>query len=261
MPNFLSLQQLQERVPAAFAIHPHPRVSNKYTFLPTTRIVQDMTEQKWYPVAAWQQFVKNISYEGFQRHLIRFRSGTDPYTIEDVSLEAVLQNGHNGFTALNLYVAVHINSENITTIVPDQLLKKVRVVHRGYSSQEIHNTLNEYVSLLPTIKKIITQLKGITLSEKQCNEFAKQAADLRWKHSKSTVPIEHLLSRNDTRIHENDLWSIFKVVSSNLLKGGVKMKTPSGRKRKTRKLKSIQKYISVTKSMWDIALKFSEQVA
>ena len=68
--NFLSQEQLQKAVPAAFATMPVKDVSRHYTFVPTSNIVQDLNKLGWLPVKAVQQKTKGDADS--MKHTIRF---------------------------------------------------------------------------------------------------------------------------------------------------------------------------------------------
>ena len=68
----LSNEDLQNLAPSIFASQPVADVSDRYSFLPTSSILDGMRDHGWMPVRAEQQHVRTAARQGFQKHLIRF---------------------------------------------------------------------------------------------------------------------------------------------------------------------------------------------
>jgi hypothetical protein len=99
----LSLDELRERCPVIFADQPSSNVTDKYTHIPTNRVVEDMMQLGWNPINAQQ--VKARKNLGFQKHVVVFRNenllikGQDG---DDSYVQLLLTNSHDGKNHLNL---------------------------------------------------------------------------------------------------------------------------------------------------------------
>ena len=69
----LSQEILRSQAPSIFASGPMAGVSDRYTFVPTARIVSGLGEHDWVPVDVEEQRIRNEARRGFQKHMIRFR--------------------------------------------------------------------------------------------------------------------------------------------------------------------------------------------
>ena len=72
--NPLTQQDLKRIAPSIFTTQPSYKVSSKYSFIPTTRILEDLNKLGWEPFDASQR--KSITQKDsmFTKHLIRFRN-------------------------------------------------------------------------------------------------------------------------------------------------------------------------------------------
>ena len=92
----LSLETLRREAPSIYAHGPMAGVSSRYTFVPTTQIVEGLREHNWVPVLAEQQRIRTEARRGFQKHLIRFRRAEQMQTLDEWNVELVLVNSHDG---------------------------------------------------------------------------------------------------------------------------------------------------------------------
>ena len=84
--NFKSTEELKSIAPSIFTTTPSKGVSEKYTHIPTSKIIEDMELLGWNVVDAKE--VKSRKNIGFQKHLVVFRNN------DVVSLQIrTIQNG------------------------------------------------------------------------------------------------------------------------------------------------------------------------
>jgi hypothetical protein len=57
--------------PSVFASQPIEGVSERYSFLPTSSILNGMRENGWVPVRAQEQSIRTEARRGFQKHIMR----------------------------------------------------------------------------------------------------------------------------------------------------------------------------------------------
>ena len=87
----------KENHPAIFAEQAASTVSDKYTFIPTTRILGVLENEGWIPTEATQVNSHQEGNKQFAKHLIRLRrdEAIKPEVDKTVP-EIVLFNSHNG---------------------------------------------------------------------------------------------------------------------------------------------------------------------
>ncbi len=58
----LTIQDLKNNAPSIFTTEPSYKVSQKYSFIPTTRIVEDLNKLGWEPYEASQRKSRNSKF-------------------------------------------------------------------------------------------------------------------------------------------------------------------------------------------------------
>ncbi len=68
----ISDDEMRRFAPSIFASQPIEGVSGRYSFLPTSSILNGMRENGWVPVRAQEQSIRIEAGRGFQKHVVRF---------------------------------------------------------------------------------------------------------------------------------------------------------------------------------------------
>ncbi len=91
--------QLREVAPSIFATRPHSRVSSRYKFIPTIKVVEHMEKNGLVPVSATQLRSRDPENRLTTKHIIRFGLPEDRrrrLILNDTVPEIILLNAHNG---------------------------------------------------------------------------------------------------------------------------------------------------------------------
>jgi Domain of unknown function (DUF932) len=94
----LSLEAIRERAPAVFAPSAHERMSLKYTFIPTERILTRLMSAEFVPVEARQTQARSAS-PLHARHIVRLRRRFETVQLMGSAPEVVFLNSHDGSSA------------------------------------------------------------------------------------------------------------------------------------------------------------------
>ena len=98
----------KENHPAIFSEKAASTVSDKYTFIPTTRILGILEDEGWIPTSASQVNSHKEGNKQFAKHLIRLRR--DEAIMPEVNKtipEIVLFNSHNGKSNYDLRMGLY----------------------------------------------------------------------------------------------------------------------------------------------------------
>src|ERR1700686_5558041 len=68
----ISDDEIRRFAPSVFASQPIEGVSERYSFLPTSSILNGMRGNGWVPVRAQEQSIRTEARRGFQKHVFRF---------------------------------------------------------------------------------------------------------------------------------------------------------------------------------------------
>jgi hypothetical protein len=69
----LTMDELRNRVPSAFAASKHESRSTRYTYIPTVNVIEGLMREGFQPTAAVQGTSRVEGKENFTKHMIRFR--------------------------------------------------------------------------------------------------------------------------------------------------------------------------------------------
>jgi hypothetical protein len=257
--EFLTNEQVKRIAPSVFTATAASHVSQHYTHIPTSVIVDDMKQLGWQVVDAKE--VKARKGVGFQKHLIVFRNpevvinGTDG---DDVFPQILLTNSHDGKNAFTFTAGLfRMVCENGLVISTEQF-EDVKMRHLGYTFEELQVKIREMVERLPLTVESMNKMKSIQLNEKQAVEFALKALATRFNEDEMkriTVDAKELLKPVRKEDEGSDLWSIFNVVQEKILDGDFNY-VAGNRSRKARRIKNFNQDLKINKELFAVAAKY-----
>ncbi len=252
--NGISLDRLRAFAPAVFAEAKHTKTSDKYRFIPTFNVVQALQEQKWVPVMAQVQAIRDGSRNGFQKHLVKFQPAAevgkrerliaenraagmrDPLHPEGwraqggygVVPELVLTNAHDGSSAYvlraGMFRLVCLNG----LVVSEAQFASIHVAHRGGMQvvNEVVDGSQKLIEQLPRMVEKVGEYKAIQLDRPEQEAFA--AAALVARYGQEEVAKREMDGRSLLHVwreadRDNTLWNTMNRVQENLVKGRVRV--------------------------------------
>ena len=127
----MTIQDIKSIAPAIFSTSADPKMSNKYSFVPTIELMENFTNEGW-ELSSVRQNGKGI----YGVHEIRFRNGELP-AVGDTLVEAIVRNSHNGMTTLNvgagLFRLVCSNGLTVATSTAEQF----NIRHTGFNPDDV----------------------------------------------------------------------------------------------------------------------------
>jgi len=250
----LTLDSLRGSVPSMFSEQADPACSDRYSFIPTTRIVDLLQEDGWLPWKAQQVNSRTPERKSYARHLIRFKredSTLDDGT-SDMFPEILLINAHDGkskyLMKAGLFRMICANG----MVVCDNDFGEIRIKHIGFSDNDVYDASQKFTKNISRISDVVDNWTNTPLQQGDTMKFAREAARLRWEDTGDYTAGNLLLRRRSADTTKN-LWGCFQVVQENLLEGGFK---PDGQTRAARKITSIQKDVELNSQLWELGTKY-----
>lgn len=260
--DVLTQEKIQEIAPAVYHKEKHLRTSNRYTFIPTDRVVADLKEAHWHPVHAETVHARKQSIE-HAKHLIRFRSDSDlgikhDKTGDVIIPELVITNSHDGKNAFRAHIGIFRMVCSNGLLVADGVMggyQSMRVTHKGYDEKTvitmIHHTLDGFSKVL----KSIDNYRSVAMTETEQLEMAQKAIDIRWQYDFTRpegISPEMFLERRRDEDAENTLWNTYNVIQENMFRGGISAINDNGRRITTRPIKNIRENLRFNKAVWNL---------
>jgi hypothetical protein len=247
---------LRAQAPSIFSPGPMAGLSDRYTFVPTTEIVQALRERQWVPVWVEQQRVRKEQRRGFQKHLVRFRRQEQMDTLDEWNPELVLTNSHDALCAYALRVGIFRRICSNGLVVSDESFEAIRFRHAGLQPEAVVQASFRILDFVPKLGGLIERFRNRLLTDRECLDFAAQALLLRYD-SIEAAPIQPATLLTPRRIEDDarDLWTTFSRLQENLVRGGLSdgQRDRRGRSRSVRSLRGIDSRVSLNKRLWQIA--------
>ena len=247
----LSQDELRDLVPSAFATTQSKNVSNKYTFISTATVLEDMSKLGWEPFNASQRKSRKNEDSMFTKHMIRLRNG-DVGKIGDSIPEVVLTNSHDGRNAFTLHAGLFRMVCSNGLVIADTTFEQVKIKHQWYNFDEIRKIMDGMLEVVPKVITQVQNLNLISLSDEQQIDFASKSLLTRYPKGNENLNVEDLLLPVRQGDRGNELWKIFNVVQEKLVKGGLVFNNKKEKMQKLRPITNIDRRIDVNKKLWEL---------
>lgn len=263
----LSMEQLHQIVPSAFAIQAHESRSERYAFIPTINVIQGMAEAGFLPVAATQGNTRVAGKENFTKHMIRFRSEKHATEVGDSQVEVVLVNSHDGTSSYKLMAGMFRLVCSNGMVVADSLLESINVRHTGNVIPEVIEGAQYIFENAPKVIDAADSWKKIELDPKEQTAFAEVVHSIRFPRDENgetstLVTPAMLLNARRSDDEGNDLWRTFNRVQENATQGFRRwsLNQDTGRRERVtaRAIKSIDGDVKINRALWSLAEKMAE---
>ena len=133
----LSPATLMQSAPSIYAQGPAPGLSRRYTFVPTSEIVEGLEGANWMPVQVEEQRARQIERVGFQKHVIRFRRLEQMATLDEWNVELVLLNSHDAGCAYQIHAGIYRRICSNGLVVSEGGFETLRFRHSGLKTEEV----------------------------------------------------------------------------------------------------------------------------
>jgi len=257
--TFLTKDEMQTKAKAIFAENGAHTTSEKYSHIPTYKVIEDMSLLGWGVVDCKE--IKARKNAGFQKHLVVFRnndlfvSGKDG---DDVFPQILLTNSSDGKNAFTFRAGMfRLVCEN-GLVVSTQDFADLKIRHMGYDFSELQKTINVIVEKLPLTVESMNKFKQTQLIEEQILDFAKKALTVRFgeeEMNRITIDYNEFIKPTRKEDEGNDLWSVFNVVQEKVLEGdfeyGFSTKT-----RKARRIKNFNQDLIINSKLYELATEY-----
>jgi uncharacterized protein DUF932 len=253
----MSNDQLRGAAPSIFATEAWSAMSDRYTFIPTSVIVDQMRAEGFQPFAAMQSRTRIAGKGDFTKHVVRFRylrNGNQPAThaLGVIYPELILTNAHDGGSRYKLdaglFRLVCLNG----LMVSEGQFTQISVRHTG-SADGVINATYEVVEQFPRMIESAAQFGQLRLTEPERKAYATAALALRYDEGEAPVTAEQVMRPRRAEDADGSLWSAFNVAQEHLTQGGLRGRTPgTGRRLHTRPVNGISENARLNKALWTL---------
>ena len=279
----LTMEQLRQRVPSAFAMSAHSSRSDKFAYIRTVDVIEGMMKEGLQPYSAVQGGSRIAGKAEFTKHMIKFRpqGSAVPMILGDTVTEVVLINAHDGTSAYQLSQGV------FRLVCLNGMMKSVgdgdgiRIPHKGNIIDQVIEGSNRILSNSGNVAVTIENWNALQLSAGEQDAFAEAAHTLRFgvpdgdggiKVETPITAAQLLMPRRSEDRQSNgsnwnrpanDLWRTLNVVQENSIKGGLSARAPRteegrGRMTTTHAIRGIDQDVKLNRALWQLAERMAE---
>ena len=258
--SFLDKPEIKKRASSVFTSVKGEQTSEKYTHIPTDRVIEDMEKLGWGVVDAKE--VRARKGVGFQKHLVVFRNPNISITGDDgddVFPQILLTNSHDGKNAFTFTAGLFRMVCENGLVIATQEFENLKIRHMGYTFEELQSTITAMVEKLPLTVDSMNKLKQTKLNEAQKEEFAKRALETRFGKEEIqniTIDLRSLLEPTRKEDSGDDIWSVFNVAQEKLIHGMFEYQV-GAKMRKARKIKNFKQDLKVNEELFGLALEYA----
>ena len=254
----ISKEEIKKVAPSVFTKTGASNVSEKYSHIPTERVIDDMQALGWGVVDAKE--IKARKNQGFQKHMLVFAnpeiviSGKDGDTVFP---RILLTNSHDGKNAFSFQAGLFRLVCSNGLVIADEQFGQMKIRHMGYDFETLQTLITEMVEKLPLTVESMNKFKTKQLSQEQKQQFALEALGLRFDTDNKTFNVDEFLTPTRKEDEGNDLWSVFNLVQEKLVHGMVDYRAGS-KQRKARRIKNFQQDVKLNSELYELALAYAQ---
>jgi len=248
----LGRDEIVRHAPSVLAEAAHESRGERYSFIPTIQVLDGLGKEGFQPFEVRQTRVRDQGRREHTKHLVRLRHpSTIEASVQEVP-EIILINSHDGTTSYQL-LAGFFRMVCSNGLIAGDVCNDIRVRHSG---NVVDDVIEGSFRVLEDVKEIgsrIETYKSIILKPEEQSLFATASLQLRWDEGKAPVEAEHLLAPKRWEDNKPDLWTTFNRVQENMIKGGMRGRSATGRRMSTRAVSGVNENVRLNRALWTLA--------
>jgi hypothetical protein len=257
--EFLTKEQIREKADSIFAAKGSSTTSEKYSHIPTHKVIEDMEMLGW-KVSDVKQ-IKARKNAGYQKHLVVFRNPDIAIEGKDgdaVFPQILLTNSSDGKNAFTFRASIFRMVCENGLVIADQDFADMKIRHMGYDFSELQKTITAIVEKLPLTVDSMNKFKQVQLTENQIMEFAQKALETRFgelEMKRITVNYTEFIKPTRKEDEGNGLWEVFNRIQEKVIDGDFEYGY-ANKSRKARRIKNFQQDVKLNSELWELALNY-----
>ena len=250
----LTNEQLKVKAPSLFQDQPYHEVSQKYHFIATIEIIEQLRAESWYPVTVNEAGVRDLEKDGFQQHYVRFQHFSDLINPTSNIVELLLFNSHDRSKSFTISAGIYRYVCSNGLVIADNVFDSYKIKHLGDKENDVINAVNKITQIKPKLLEKISKFESITLNQNEKESFLQSAIPLRFGNHLELDNPNELLKPLRIEDKRDDLYTVLNILQENFLSSKVSGYNKETNRRFTSKqITSISKDVEINKGLWDIA--------
>ena len=246
----LTREELMQHVPSVFSEDKHDSRSERYCYIPTITLLENLQREGFQPFFACQSRVRDPGRREHTKHMLRLRRAGQ---INDQQVpEIIILNSHSGESSFQLLPGI-FRSVCTNSLVCGQSFGEIRVPHRGNVVEKVIEGAYEVLGIFDRVEEKRDAMESLLLPPPAQQAFARAALTYRFGEEHQPVTVSQILTPRRYEDRRDDLWSVFNRCQENLLKGGLPGRTAKGKRSHTRAVNGIDGDVKLNRALWVMA--------
>lgn len=229
---------------------PSPSVSDKYMFIDTKQVVQDMMDLG-FEVADVRRPAFRTKAAAFGVHEVDFRRPEDIGRKDGEAPRLIFINSYDGSRRAQILFGVFRFVCSNGLVVGD-IFQQQKFLHLGDYATQLLEQIRESAALTHQIFERIEVYRQIVLDRAQYLEMARRALALRYPEGELVLDPELVISPRRSSDRGRDLYTVWNVMQENILKGGLPGRQRNGRTRTSSALSNIERSNKLNRELWNL---------
>jgi hypothetical protein len=252
----LTNDELATYVPSIFSEEKHGSRSERYTYIPTITLLDNLRKEGFQPFYACQTRVRDEEKKGHTKHMLRLRR--ENQIIGKEVPEIILLNSHDGSSSYQMIPGM-FRFICANGMVCGDTFGEVRVPHKGDVVGQVIEGAYEVLGIFDKVDEQLDAMKSIQLNRDEQHLFAEASLLYRYGNDEgkpAPITAGKLLQSRRWEDKQDDLWMTFQRVQENMIKGGLTGRDKKGNRTTTRAITGIDGDVKLNRALWMIAEKF-----
>lgn len=264
----LTIDAIRTIAPSAFAETKHESRSDRYSYIPTSAVIEGLMREGFQPFKACQSRSRIEGKSEFTKHLIRFRhTSMVSAQVGDSLPEVVLINSHDGSSAYKLIAGIFRIVCSNGLVVAESTTGSLSVPHKGNVVDKVIEGSFEIIGNSHKALETTREWSNLQLTSGEQEIFAEAAHTLRFADANGEVatPItaSQLLEPRRRDDVDNSLWHTFNRVQENAIRGGLRgwQRDERGRPTRrvsTREVQGIDQDVRLNRALWTLTERMAQ---
>ncbi|EAY4774726.1 DUF945 domain-containing protein [Salmonella enterica] len=246
----LTHEELMQYTPSVFGEDKHASRSDRYSYIPTITLLDNLRREGFEPFFACQSRVRDPGKREHTKHLLRLRRAGQ-ITGQQVP-EIIILNSHDGSSSYQLLPG-YFRQVCTNSLVCGQSLGEIRVPHRGDIVGKVIEGAYEVLGVFDRLEEKREAMQSLLLPPPAQQALAKAALTYRFGEEHQPVTTAQVLTPRRREDYGQDLWTVWNTLQENLLKGGLPGRTAQGKRTHTRAVNGIDGDVRLNRALWVMA--------
>lgn len=246
----LTREELMQVVPSVFGEDKHASRSERYSYIPTITLLENLQREGFQPFFACQTRVRDLSKREHTKHMLRLRRAGQ-ITGQQVP-EIILLNSHDGSSSYQMLPGI-FRSVCTNSLVCGQSFGEIRVPHKGNVVEKVIEGAYEVLGVFDRVEEKRDAMQSLLLPPAAQQAMANAALTYRFGEEHQPVTATQILTPRRYEDRQDDLWTTYQRLQENLLKGGLPGRTAKGKRSHTRAVNGIDGDVKLNRALWVMA--------